>query len=136
MEKIAIVGVTNSLGREILNVFEENGTKAEDIFAVDTNSPLGTQVSYGEDVDMDVFNLEDFDFSSVKLAVFATTEEIAKHYIHRAIDKKVKVIDCSGAYALDADVPLIIQGIMPICRPLFMGVRLWTSFLPKHVRFL
>ena len=111
MEKIAIVGVTNSLGREILNVFEENGTKAEDIFAVDTNSPLGTQVSYGEDVDMDVFNLEDFDFSSVKLAVFATTEEIAKHYIHRAIDKKVKVIDCSGAYALDADVPLIIQGI-------------------------
>lgn len=111
MEKIAIVGVTNSLGREILNIFEENGTKAEDIFAVDTNSPLGTQVSYGEDVDMDVFNLEDFDFSSVKLAVFATSEEVAKHYIRRAADKKVKVIDCSGAYALDADVPLIVQGI-------------------------
>ena len=111
MEKIAIVGVTNNLGREILNIFEENGTKAEDIFAVDVNSPLGTQVSYGEEVDMDVFNLDDFDFSSVKLAVFATTEEIAKHYIHRATDKKVKVIDCSGAYALDPEVPLIAEGI-------------------------
>lgn len=108
MEKIAIVGATNSLGREILNILEENGTKADDIFAVDTNSPLGTQVSYGEDVDMDVFNLEDFDFSSVKLAVFATSEEVAKHYIHRATDKKVKVVDCSGAYALDSDVPLVL----------------------------
>lgn len=109
MEKIAIVGVTNSLGREILNIFEENNTKAEDIFAVDVNSPLGTQVSYGEDVDMDVFNLEDFDFSSVKLAVFATTEEVAKHYIRRAIQKKVKVIDCTGAFALDSEVPLILN---------------------------
>lgn len=108
MEKIAIVGVTNSLGREILNIFEENNTKVEDIFAVDVNSPLGTQVSYGEETDMDVFNLEDFDFSSVKLAVFATTEEVAKHYIHRALQKNVKVIDCSGAYALDSEVPLVL----------------------------
>lgn len=110
MSKVAIVGVTNSLGREILNILEENNFKPEDVMAVDTNSPLGTQVSYGEDVDMDVFNLEDFDFSSVKLAVFATSEEVAKHYIHRATEKKVKVIDCSGAYALDLDVPLVLHG--------------------------
>ena len=110
MDKIAIVGATNSLGHEILNVLEENDFKPEHVMAVDTNSPLGTQVSYGEDVDMDVFNLEDFDFSSVKIAVFATSEEVAKHYIHRATDKNVKVIDCSGAYALDTDVPLILTG--------------------------
>ena len=110
MNKVAIVGVTNSLGREILNILEENNFKPDDVMAVDTNSPLGTQVSYGEDVDMDVFNLEDFDFSSVKIAVFATSEEVAKHYIHRATEKKVKVIDCSGAYALASDVPLILNG--------------------------
>ena len=110
MNKVAIVGVTNSLGREILNILEENNFKPDDVMAVDTNSPLGTQVSYGEDVDMDVFNLEDFDFSSVKIAVFATSEEVAKHYIHRATEKKVKVIDRSGAYALDSDVPLILNG--------------------------
>ena len=74
MNKVAIVGVTNSLGREILNILEENNFKPDDVMAVDTNSPLGTQVSYGEDVDMDVFNLEAFDFSSVKIAVFATSE--------------------------------------------------------------
>ena len=109
MNKVAIVGVTNSVGREILNILEENGFKPDDVMAVDVNSPLGTQVSYGEDYDMDVFNLEDFDFSSVKTAVFATSEEVAKHYIHRATEKKVKVIDCSGAYALDSEVPLILN---------------------------
>lgn len=111
MNKIAIVGVNNSLGREILTLLEENGTPADTIFAVDTNSPLGTQVSYGEDVDMDVWNLDDFDFSSVKTAVFATSEEIAKRYIPHAVNKKALVIDCSSAHAADADVPLIISGL-------------------------
>lgn len=111
MNKLAIVGVNNSLGRELLTILEENNIPAESIFAVDTNSPLGTQVSYGEDVDIDVYNLDSFDFSSVKIAVFAVSEEIARHYIPRACAKKAMVIDCSGAYATDADVPLVISGL-------------------------
>lgn len=111
MTKIAIVGVNNNLGREILNILEENGTPSANIFAVDTKSPLGTQVSYGEDVDLDVYNLDDFDFSSVKFAIFATSAEIAKRHIPHATAKKVMVIDCSSAYADDIDVPLIIAGL-------------------------
>lgn len=111
MKKIAIIGATNSQGREILNLFEENGVAAEDIFAVDTDCPLGTQISYGEDVDMDVYNLRDFDFSSVDIAVFAVTAEAAKHYIPRAEAKKAFVIDCSSAYASDPDVPLVVAAL-------------------------
>lgn len=111
MKKTAIIGATNGQGRELLNILEENGITAEEIFAVDVDSPLGTQVSYGEDIDMDVFNLRDFDFSAVDIAVFCTTEEIAKHYIPRALAKKVKIIDCSSAYTTDSDVPLIIPGL-------------------------
>ena len=111
MKKIAIVGVTNSQGRELLNILEENGFSADEIMAVDTDSPLGTQVSYGEDIDMDVFNLRDFDFSAVCLAVFCTSEEVAKHYIPQAVAKSVMVIDCSSAFASDTDVPLVIAGL-------------------------
>ena len=111
MKKTAIIGVTNSHGRELLNMLEENGTSADDFFAVDTDSPLGTQVSYGEDVDIDVFNLRDFDFGAVKIAVFCTSQEISKHYIPRALAKGAFVIDCSSAYAEDPDVPLIVAGI-------------------------
>ncbi|MEE6207349.1 MAG: aspartate-semialdehyde dehydrogenase [Alphaproteobacteria bacterium] len=111
MKKIAIVGAQQSHGRELLNLLEENGTSADDIFAVDTDSPLGTQMSYGEDTDIDVYNLNDFDFSAVKIAVFCTSSEISKRYIPHALNKSVMVIDCSGAYVTDSDVPVIVSGI-------------------------
>lgn len=111
MKKTAIIGATGGNGRELLNILEENGVSSEEIFAVDVDSPLGTQVSYGEDVDMDVFNLRDFDFGSAKIAVFCTSEEVTKHYVPRALAKGVFVIDCSGAYTTDPDVPLIISGL-------------------------
>ena len=100
-----------SSGRELLNMLEENEFAAENIFATDTDCPLGTQISYGEDVDMDVYNLHDFDFGSVEIAVFCVSEELTKHYVPRALAKGAMVIDCSGAYAMESDVPLIISGL-------------------------
>ena len=111
MKKIAIVGVMNSKGRELLNLLEENGMPADDIFAVDVDCPLGTQISYGEDIDMDVYNLKDFDFGSADIAVFATSEELSKHYVPRAAARKAFVIDCSAAYTMDTDVPLVVAGL-------------------------
>jgi len=111
MKKIAVVGVMQSQGRELLNILEETGVSADDIFAVDTDSPLGTQVSYGEDTDMDVFNLNDFDFSAAEVAVFCTSPEVSKRYVPHALAKKLKIIDCSGAYVTDSEVPVIIPGI-------------------------
>lgn len=111
MKKTAVIGATNSHGRELLNLLEEKGVAAGDIFAVDVDSPLGTQASYGEDVDIDVYNLRDFNFGSAQIAVFCTSEEIAKHYVPRALAKGAFVIDCSGAYNADPDVPLILPGI-------------------------
>lgn len=110
MTKIAIVGVQENIGREILSFLDEKGFKAADIVALEPKAPLGTQVSYSEDEDLDVFNLDDYDFSAVDVAIFATNEVISKHYIPRALAKKIKVIDCSTAYFSDEDVPLIISG--------------------------
>ena len=111
MKKIAVVGVMTSQGRELLNMLEENNFAADDIFATDAECPLGTQISYGEDVDMDVHNLRDFDFGAVQIAVFCVSEDLAKHYVPRALAKGVMVIDCSGAYVADSDVPLVIAGL-------------------------
>lgn len=111
MKKNAVIGAAGGRGRELLNILEENGVAADDIFAVDTDSPLGTQVSYGEETDIDVYNLHDFDFGSVNAAVFCTTAEVAKHYIPRALAKGAFVIDCSGAYVTDPDVPLVMPGM-------------------------
>lgn len=111
MTKYAIVGAEESVGREILSFMEEDSIKASNVFAVDVNAPLGTQVSYGEDEELDVHNLETFDFSQVNAAVFATTAEVAKRFIPKAIKAGVKVVDATGATFEDSDVPMIISGV-------------------------
>lgn len=111
MKKIAVVGVQESIGREILSFLEEDGIKAKDVVALDYKSVLGNQVSYGEDDDLDVLNLDDFDFSKVDMAIFATTSELAKRYVPKALAKGVKVVDTSTAFFAESDVPMIVAGL-------------------------
>ena len=110
MSKIAVVGVQSSIGREVLSFMSENDYKSKDIIALEPGSVLGNMVSFGEEEDLDVLNLNDFDFSKVEIAIFATTEAIAKQFIPKALARGCKVIDCSQAYVSDSDVPLVIEG--------------------------
>ncbi|MDR1026019.1 MAG: aspartate-semialdehyde dehydrogenase [Lactobacillus sp.] len=108
--KIAIVGVMENIGREILAFLEEDGTDPKDVFAVENNMPLGNQVSYGEDAELDVHNLDSFDFSKAQLAVFSTTAEIAKRYIPKALKAGIRVIDCTGSSLSNPDSPMVVSG--------------------------
>ncbi len=110
MKKIAVVGVQETVGREILSFLEENGYRAADVIALEPGAPLGSMVSYGEETDLDVKNLHDFDFLQADIALFASTEEIAKQFAPKALAKNCKVIDCSAAFVSEADVPLVIAG--------------------------
>ena len=110
MTKIAVVGVMESVGREILSFLEEDGVKAEDVFALEPRCPLGNQVSYGEDDELDVLNLDEFDFSSVDVAVFAGTYEISRRFAAKAA-KHAKGIDCTDAFFAEPDVPMDIAGM-------------------------
>lgn len=111
MSKIAVVGVMESVGREILNFLADDGFNKQDIVALELKAPLGTQVSYGEEEDIDVLNLEDFKFEEINLAVFATSEEISKRYIPKVLTKGIRVIDCSSQYYSEDDVPMVIAGV-------------------------
>lgn len=111
MTKIAVVGAQNSIGREILSFLEEGGISVKDVFALEHKAPMGTLVSYGEDDELDVFNLDDFDFSKADIAVFAATAELSKRYVPGALAKNTRVIDCSGAFFADDEVPMIVAGV-------------------------
>ncbi len=111
MGKIAVVGASENLGREILGFLSENDVNVQDVIALEPKSPLGTLVSYGEDEDLDVLNLDDFDFSKADVVIFAATEEIAKRFLPKAAAKGVKIVDCSGVTATDESVPMIVAGL-------------------------
>lgn len=111
MTKIAVAGVKGGVGRELLNLFAENGIPADKVFALEARAPLGTLASYGEDDELDVFALENFDFAKVDAAIFATTKEQGKRFIKKAAAAGCRVIDLSGATFTDGSVPLIIPEI-------------------------
>jgi len=111
MVKIAVVGAKENLGREILGILSENDVNAQDVIALESKSPLGTLVSYNDDEDLDVLNLDDFDFSKADIVLFACNQEIAKRFLPKAASKGVQILDCSGAAATDADVPMVVAGL-------------------------
>jgi len=109
--KVAILGVQNSYGREILALLEENSYGVEDVFALEYKAPLGTLVSFGEDDELDVYNPDEFDFAQVQVAIFAVDDEISKKYVPKALNKGCKIIDCSQAFFADDGVPMIVYGV-------------------------
>lgn len=111
MAKVAVIGVEEGVGREVLNLLAEQGFKAKDVIAVEPRSALGNMVSFGEDDELDVLSLDGFDFKTVSTVVFATSAEVAKKHLSAALKAGAKVIDASGASAGEPDVPMIVAGI-------------------------
>lgn len=111
MKKIAVVGVMESTGREILSRLAEEGYKPEQIAALEVRAALGNMVSFGEEDELDVRGLDHYEWEGVETAIFATTPEISKKYVPQALAKGVKVVDCSGAFLGEPDVPMIVSGI-------------------------
>lgn len=111
MSKIAVIGAEESVGREVLNFLADGNYKVSDVVALEPKALLGSTVSYGEDDEIDVRNLDDFDFSGIDLAVFASSEEISKRFVSKALAKGAKVIDCTTNFFSDSDVPMIVAGV-------------------------
>jgi len=108
MPKIAVVGVKENAGHEFLTLLAENNIKPQDVIALEPRSYLGNLVSYGEDDELDVLSLDEFDFKKVDISIFATPKEVTKKYIKKAQTAGIKVIDLSGATFTDMNVPYII----------------------------
>ena len=53
MKKIAVIGVTESIGREVLAFLADGGYKPDQVAALEMKAPLGTQASFGEEDDID-----------------------------------------------------------------------------------
>ena len=111
MPKIAVAGVKENTGREFLTLLAENEVPVDDVVALEPKSPLGNLVSYGEDDELDVLSLDEFDFTTVDVAVFCSSKEITKRYIKKAQNAAIKVIDLSGATFTDSSVPYVIPEI-------------------------
>jgi aspartate-semialdehyde dehydrogenase (peptidoglycan organisms) len=110
--KVAVVGATGNVGREMLNILEERGFPADEVVALASRRSLGTEVSYG-DRTLKVQALDNYDFSDTDIALMSAGGSVSKEWAPRIGKQGCVVIDNSSAWRYDADVPLIVPEVNP-----------------------
>ncbi len=110
--KIAIVGATGNVGREILNVLHERGFPVSDVVALASNRSVGSEVSFG-DKDLTVEDLAVFDFTGTDIVFSSPGAKISQEFAPKAAKAGAVVIDNTSAFRMDPDVPLIVPEVNP-----------------------
>ena len=109
---IAVLGATGAVGHEIITILEERNFPIENIYALASKRSVGKEVSFGDKV-LKVENVENFDFSSVDIAIFSAGSDVSEKWAPIAGDKGCIVIDNTSHFRMDPDVPLIIPEVNP-----------------------
>jgi aspartate-semialdehyde dehydrogenase len=110
--RVAVVGATGNVGREILNILAERQFPADEVAAVASASSTGDVIDFGDSGhELKVRNLEHFDFAGWDIALFAAGSEVSSVHVPRAAQSECTVIDNSSLYRMDPDVPLIVPEV-------------------------
>ena len=110
--RVAVVGATGNVGREVLNILAERNFPADEVFALASSRSIGREISYGDKV-LKARDLQHFDFSNVDFAIMSAGGSISKEWGPRIAAAGVVVIDNSSAFRMDPDVPLVVPEINP-----------------------
>ncbi len=108
--KVAVVGATGNVGREMLGILAERAFPADEVLALASRRSQGTEVSYG-DRTLKVKALEHCDFSDVDICLMSAGSPVSKEWAPKIAAAGAVVIDNSSCWRYDADVPLIVPEV-------------------------
>ena len=108
--KVAVVGATGNVGREMLDILAERRFPADEVVAIASRRSQGVEVSYG-DRTLKVKALEHYDFSDVDICLMSAGSTVSKEWSPKIAAKGAVVIDNSSAWRYDSDVPLIVPEV-------------------------
>ena len=75
---IAIVGATGNVGRKILEVLEKKELSFDNVYLVASSQSAGKKISF-KGKEHEIFDLESFDFSKVKITFLLQVEKSQKN---------------------------------------------------------
>jgi aspartate-semialdehyde dehydrogenase len=108
--RIAVVGATGNVGREMLSILEEREFPVDEIVALASRRSQGTEVSFG-DRTLKCQNLETFDFSNTDICLMSAGGAVSKEWSPKIAAKGAIVIDNSSVWRMDPDVPLVVPEV-------------------------
>lgn len=107
---IAVVGATGAVGEAILELLQEREFPIGELTAIASEDSIGKSVRVNSK-SVAVQGIHNIEWADIQLAFFAAPTEISAQYAQQAADAGCIVIDCSGIFAMDWDVPLIVPGV-------------------------
>jgi aspartate-semialdehyde dehydrogenase len=110
--RVAVVGATGNVGREMLNILEEVEFPVDAIHAIASRKSIGVEVAFGEKI-LKCQDVEQFDFSTVDLVLMSVSGAFSKVWSPKIGAAGPIVIDNSSAWRMDPDVPLVVPEVNP-----------------------
>ena len=108
--KVAVIGATGNVGREMLDILAERVFPADDVAAIASRRSQGVEVTYG-DKEIKVKALEHYDFSDVDICLMSAGSAVSKEWSPKITAQGADVIDNSSCWRYDPDVPLIVPEV-------------------------
>ncbi len=108
--KVAVVGATGNVGREMLNILAEREFPVDEIHAIASRRSLGVEVSFGDRI-LKCQDLEQFDFSKVDFCLMSAGSSVSKEWAPRIGRAGAIVIDNSSCWRYEPDIPLVVPEV-------------------------
>ena len=111
--KVAIVGATGAVGREIIKTLAERGFPVDEAVALASKRSAGQEISFGEKTVLKVRDLDRYDFAGTHLALFSPGAAISAVHAPRAAAAGCLVIDNTSQFRMEPGVPLVVPEVNP-----------------------
>ena len=108
--KVAVVGATGNVGREMLSVLAERQFPVSEVVVLASTRSVGTEVSFGDRI-LKVKALDYFDFKGTDICLMSAGGKVAKEWAPKIVAQGALVIDNSSAWRMDRGVPLVVPEV-------------------------
>jgi len=109
--KVAVIGATGNVGRELLQILSERDFPADDVIPLASEKSAGREVSFGEDETLKVRDLATFDFRGVDIALSSPGASVSAQFSPKAAKAGCVVIDNTSHFRMDPEVPLVVPEV-------------------------
>jgi aspartate-semialdehyde dehydrogenase len=144
--RVAVVGATGAVGREMLKTLAERQFPADEVAALASGRSTGQEVSFGDKQVLKVRNLETFDFAGWDIGLFSPGASVSAVHAPRAAAAGCVVIDNTSQFRMDPDIPLVVPEVNPqalrnygkrniIANPNCSTIQMVVALKPLHDQF-
>jgi len=108
--KVAVVGATGNVGREMLGILAERQFPVSEVVALASTRSIGTEVSFGERT-LKVKALDYYDFSDTDICLMSAGASVSETWSPKIAAQGCLVIDNSSKWRMDRSVPLVVPEV-------------------------